>query len=213
MRTLAILGDSYSTYYGFIPADYEAWYQPGNNSESNDVTAPEQTWWWQLCQAGQLQLVANCSYSGSTVCNTGYFGLNESKTSFITRMQRELSSSLNSPDILLVFGGTNDYWAGSPIAYEKYTDWIAEDLNAFAPAFCYMMDYLSKTHSSSKIYNIINDDITGPVREWMLRICNHFDIPCILLEHIEKENGHPNQIGMTQIHQQIATALSLPLSK
>lgn len=207
-KTIGILGDSYSTYLGWIPADYEAWYNDNGNCAPNDMTAVQQTWWWQLCQPDTFELVANCSYSGSTVCNTGYDQLDASETSFIKRMYREFGEGVCSLDILLVFGGTNDFWAGSPIGSEKYADWTKDDLKEFAPAFCYMMDYLKKTHVNTKIYNIINDDITGPVRDRMIQICKHFEIPCIQLENVEKENGHPNQRGMRQIFEQISAVIS-----
>lgn len=202
-KTLGILGDSYSTYLGWVPGDYVSWYNDNGNECENNMRAVEQTWWWQLCKEADLELTANCSYSGSPVCNTWYDQADASEVSFIKRMYRELGEEMTSPDIILVFGGTNDFWAGVPIGSEKYADWTKEELKEFAPAFCYMMDYLKKTHNSSKIYNIVNDDITGPIRDWMIQICKHFDIPCILLENVEKENGHPNQRGMKQICEQV----------
>lgn len=45
----------------------------------------------------------NNSYSGSTVCHTGYQKADYSDRSFATRMD-----NLGNPDVLLVFGGTND---------------------------------------------------------------------------------------------------------
>ena len=70
-----------------------------------------------------------------------------------------------------------------------------------------MMQYLTETHAASKIYNIINDEITGPIRELMIKISERFQVPCILLDHVEKENGHPNQAGMKAIYEQVAEAI------
>lgn len=167
------------------------------------MAAVEQTWWWQLCQSADYELVANCSYSGSPVCNTWYDKADASEVSFIKRMYRELGKETKSPEILLVFGGTNDFWADVPVGEVKYADWSKEELKAFAPAFCYMMDYLTKTHTSTQIYNIINDEITGLIRDCMISVCEHFHIPCIMLEGVEKENGHPNQEGMRTIYEQV----------
>ncbi len=203
-KSVAILGDSYSTYKGWIPKDYEAWYDEKGNSKPNDVTSAEQTWWWKLCHlTDEFELVTNCSYSGSPVCNTWYDDMDASEVSFIKRMYRELGENAPAFDILLVFGGTNDDWAESPLGDEKYADWTAEDLKCFAPAFCYMMDFLKRTHKNTKIYNIINDDIRESIRNSMHRACAKFEIECIFLKDIEKDNGHPNQKGMEQIYQQV----------
>ncbi|MGN1154756.1 MAG: SGNH/GDSL hydrolase family protein, partial [Agathobacter sp.] len=166
-----------------------------------------QTWWHQLVRKKGYELVANCSYSGSPVCNTWYDGADATELSFIKRMYRELGPDTKSPDILLVFGGTNDFWAGVPVGEPKYEDWTAEELKSFAPAFCKMMYYLTKTHSTSKIYNIINDEITGPIREYMIEISNKYHITNILLQDVEKENGHPNQKGMKAIYEQVTKAI------
>ena len=206
-KTLAILGDSYSTYVGWIPEDYLTWYNDTGNALENDMTSVEQTWWKKLCEAGKFELISNCSYSGSTVCNTWYDQKDASDLSFIKRMQREFGESTETPDIMLIFGGTNDFWAEVPVGSEQYADWTGEDLKKFTPAFCYMISYLRNTHPGIELYNIINDDITGAVREAMCKVCRHFNIPCILLENIEKENGHPNQKGMTQIFEQVWSVL------
>lgn len=206
-KTIGILGDSYSTYLGWVPSDYVSWYNDNGNEAPNNMTSVEQTWWKMLITNEDYELIANCSYSGSPVCNTWYDGADATELSFIKRMYRELGPDSESPDILLVFGGTNDFWAGVPVGEAKYENWTEEELKSFAPAFCKMMDYLTKTHSSSKIYNIINDEITGPIREWMITICEKFSIPCILLENVEKEMGHPNQKGMQAIYKQVARAI------
>ena len=71
IKTVAILGDSYSTFDGYIPEGNACWYFTTPQGE-NDVVAVEQTWWHQFCREGGYELVLNESYSGATVCNTGY---------------------------------------------------------------------------------------------------------------------------------------------
>ena len=48
------------------------------------------------------------SYSGSTICNTGYRDEDYSDRSFINR-----TTLLGNPDIILICGGTNDSWANA----------------------------------------------------------------------------------------------------
>jgi lysophospholipase L1-like esterase len=206
MKTMAILGDSYSTYKGWIPENYLYWYADEGNECENDMKSVMQTWWWSLARARGILLLANCSYSGSTVCNTGYDAQDASETSFIHRMKRELGEGrtvAEQPDILIVFGGTNDFWAGSPVGKIKYGDWTDEDFRSFAPAFCYMMEYVKRENPKACIYNVVNDEITGEIRDIMAEVCRHYSITNIELHGIEKQNGHPNAQGMAAIREQI----------
>ena len=76
VRTVAILGDSYSTFQGYIPEGNAYWYYvPGKpEPERTDVTDVTQTWWWILTHREGYKLGVNDSYSGATVSYTGYDG-------------------------------------------------------------------------------------------------------------------------------------------
>lgn len=210
MKTLSILGDSYSTYEGWVPSDYHFWYDDHGNECENDMQCVEQTWWMQLYKELGLTLLDNCSFSGSTVCNTGYDATDASTTSFIHRMKRELGEfrkNEQKPDIILVFGGTNDFWAGSPVGTIQYENWNEQNLKEFAPALAYMFDYLLTWNPESRIFSIVNDEITGPCREILDTVAKHYGIEQILLHDIEKDNGHPNVNGMREIKNQVKDAL------
>ena len=87
-ENVLIFGDSYSTFKGFIPDGYIAYYTAEGRPET-DVTKVEQTWWHQVVKEAGLNLVLNNSWSGSTICYTGYEGKDCSKTSsFICRLQK-----------------------------------------------------------------------------------------------------------------------------
>ena len=70
-QTVAVLGDSYSTFEGFIPKGYATWYTTAVQ-KATDVNKVEQTWWWQVIKEGGYKMGNINSYSGSTICNTGY---------------------------------------------------------------------------------------------------------------------------------------------
>lgn len=63
-QTVAVLGDSYSTFEGFIPKGYATWYSPTAPPETTDVNKVEQTWWWQvisvkkICNKYQVPVIA-----------------------------------------------------------------------------------------------------------------------------------------------------------
>ena len=65
LKNVFILGDSYSTFEGYIPEGYVAYYRPDGPSylrkkpelekNDNDVFSVEQTWWYNLVKEnGQL---------------------------------------------------------------------------------------------------------------------------------------------------------------
>lgn len=201
---VSILGDSYSTFCGYVtPATNLCWYGVPGDKKENDVTKVEETWWYRLINEHGLLLERNNSYSGSTVCNTGYKIADYSDRSFITRMD-----NLGTPDLILVFGGTNDSWAGVPIGNYQYSGWTKADLYNFRPAFCCLLDFLATQYPQAEICNITNSELSDDVTNSMTEICRHYKITNILLHDIDKQWGHPSVKGMKDISEQLWEALS-----
>ena len=205
MKTISILGDSYSTFKGYIPKDYSTWYP----NDEQGIDSVKQTWWHLLCESIGLKLVTNSSYNGSTICNTGYGGENSAYSSFVTRLETDLGKEKKDSDFLIIFGATNDFWAGSPIGEIKYQDWTEENLKQFAPAFAYMMHYAKQWNKTSKIYCVINDELPNYIRDIMLEVCNHYDIAVVELQGVDKTNGHPTVKGMQTIAKSLQEALDI----
>ena len=204
---ISILGDSISTYNNWNPEGYTPWYSDdGNYNESNDISDVKQTWWYKIINELKATLLINSSYSGTTICNTGYNGNDSSEHSFITRMKNDIGEKKvlqSKPNLIFVFGGTNDTWAGSPVGNLKYNNWTDEDLKSTLPAFCYMIDYLQKWNPGCRIINIINVSVSEEIKQGMITACEYYSIENIVLENISLAGGHPNQEGMTQIKEQI----------
>ena len=59
-----------------------------------------------------------------------------------------------------------------------------------------------------EIYFILNDGLQEEVNESVKTVCEHYQVPCIVLEGIDKSNGHPTVKGMKQICEQVETFLS-----
>ena len=90
LKNLLILGDSYSTYEGYIPEDYRFYYSMLGRPNM-DVTrmTVDQTWWKRVIDQVGGNLVQNNSWSGSTVCYTSLNGEDCSQTnSFIYRYKQ-----------------------------------------------------------------------------------------------------------------------------
>lgn len=199
---ISILGDSYSTFIKYLsPETNSSWYGNANvgmNAQKNDVFRVEETWWYQLIERLDGKLERNNSYSGSTICHSGYDGRDFSDRSYVSRIY-----NLGNPDIIIVFGGTNDAWSGAPIGEYQYDKWTKQDLFKFRPAFSYMLHHLKKLYPNVKIYNVSNCDISKDVRYSMDKICEHYHIVNIQLEKIDKQAGHPSVKGMKMICDQI----------
>ena len=136
-QSVAILGDSYSTYQGYIPKRNAVWYTEPADLNKTDVTSVDQTWWSILVKECGYTLLLNDSYSGSTISFTGYHKADYSDRSFITRLPK-----LGNPDIILIFGCTNDSWAGEPVGEYKYEGWTKADFYTFRPAMAYMLHHV-----------------------------------------------------------------------
>lgn len=197
-RSLSILGDSYSTFTDFVvPDTNEVWYCEANRAMT-DVRQVEQTWWHQLARMNGLKLCVNNSYSGATISSTGYNGADYTPRSFVTRLKY-----LGNPDVIAVFGATNDSWAGSPIGDYKYGDWTQEDLKSFRPAMACLLDGLKKHYPNVDIYFLVNCELKDEITSSIQVVCDHYAIPYILLHDIDKQDGHPTIKGMTQIAEQV----------
>lgn len=199
---VSILGDSYSTFLGYIPENNAFWYSTSPDRSRTDVDDVTQTWWWQLISEGGYILGKNESYSGATICFTGYRGEDYADRSFITRLPR-----LGSPDILLIFGGTNDSWARVPMGEFVYRNLTRGHYYEFRPALGKLLDEAKKRYPGTDIYFILNTELSDDVNDAVRKECELFKVNLIELKDIDKKAGHPTKLGMTQIKTQVLQAL------
>ena len=199
LKSVSILGDSYSTFQGYLTPDTNVtWYFDPYKDFNTDVQCVTQTWWHQLIREEGYRLCMNNSFSGATICNSGYHGKDFTDRSFITRMK-----NLGNPDIIFISGATNDAWAGAPIGEYKYEGWTKDDLYSYRPAMAYMLHYMKNRYPNVDIYFILNNGLKEEIHESTLTVCKHYDIPCIELKDIDKKEGHPSIKGMKQIYKQV----------
>lgn len=202
--SVTIFGDSYSTYEGYLTPDtMETWYFANRNEpQRTNVNSVRQTWWWQVIQRMGWKLERNNSWSGATICNTGYGDADYTHRSFMTR-----HDNLGNPDVILLFGGTNDSWCGAPIGEFKYSDWKRADLYCFRPALAWLLEHMQDRYPTAQIYYILNCDLKDVINSSVETICQHYGIKVIKLQGIDKTAGHPNIRGMQQIAEQVVAAL------
>lgn len=206
-ENVLIFGDSYSTYEGHIPEGY-AFYYP--RTEEFKVCDVSKTWWGMLVSETNSKIVLNNSWSGSTMCNTGYDGDCSTSSSFIYRLSQLIENGFfdeNKIDRVLVFGGTNDSWSGNKCGSVKFADWTDEDLFLVLPGISFFMHKLQSVIAKEKIHFIVNTELREEVTNGIIDICEYYGIGYTKLEDIEKLDGHPNYNGMVAIKNQVLSNL------
>lgn len=208
-KSISILGDSYSTFQGYLQPDTNAvWYWDNVEAMNTDVHHVRETWWHQFIKKNGYRLCVNNSFSGSTICYSGYKTVGPDFTDYSDRAFVTRLDKLGCPDIIFVFGGTNDSWAGSPIGEYKYSGWTREDLFSFRPAMACLLEKMIDRYPNVKIYFLLNDDLRDEIDESVKTICSHYEVDLIELVDIHKINGHPSVKGMRQICEQIEAYIS-----
>lgn len=199
-KTVSILGDSYSTFENYVTPDSNyLWYFSSTvDTTRTDVHDVELTWWKRFIAENGFTLERNNSFSGSTICNTGYNGDDYSGRSFIRRMD-----NLGDPALIIVFGATNDFWAKVPFGEDKDSMFTDADLYSFRPALSMLLQRLPQLYPDAKLCFVLNDGITGEFRKAIIDKCRQYGIKCLELTGIEKRNGHPDAKGMSEINRQL----------
>ncbi len=208
INNLVIFGDSYSTYKDRIPDGYAFYYCDGgrNPDESVSDMLCEQTWWSRFIEKTGAKLIRNDSWSGSTICYSGYSGDCSHSSSFIYRYRTLLSDGFfekNRIDTVIVFGGTNDSWSDAPLGEEQYSGWQESDLFSVRPAICHFLCTLRENHPDVRLIVVGNCKIKGAVVECLKNAAARVGAEYVGLHDIDRIGGHPTVLGMEQIFQQM----------
>ena len=207
MKTLSILGDSYSTFRGWIPEGNSCYYP--NPQSVDDVLRVEQTWWNRMISRNGMRLLCNESYSGATVCTQTREG-QPLESSFTVRahyLKFFTDEDGNGPELIILFGCTNDSWLDRTVGQVKFENRAAEDLRAVLPAYCETLEVLRQENPGAKVVCVINTDLKAEISRGILAAAAHYGAAAVELENIDKQNGHPSALGMAQIADQIQAAL------
>ena len=212
MKNIVIFGDSYSTYEGCIPEGYHTYYSPQGTANGPDVRKMqlEETWWKKAFGATGDHLLLNDSWSGSTIGYTGYDGDCSKTNSFIYRFRRLKEEGFfkkNTVDTVFVFGGTNDSWTGAPLGEIKFSNWEEQDLFQVLPAVSHFVGALKSELPSAEIIVVINTDIKSEIQDTLQAVAEYYGVQYIRLKDIDKDCGHPTPKGMSQISEQVLSAL------
>lgn len=201
----SVLGDSYSAFEGYVdPDSNKVWW----GFPTIGVTGPELMWWSLVADETGWTLEKNNSYSASLICNMEHEGYGEH--SYIRRM-----NNLGNPDVIFIFGGTNDVFDEVPLGDYIYANWTEEQLCMFRPALAYLLDQMQQIYPDAKLCMLIDMDLCSggvdvSVRDAFIEsmhvVANHYHVKSIDLNYIIKQKWHPNVDGQQSIATQILDA-------
>ena len=229
-KIVSILGDSISTFEGYIPK--------GDGTNLNHMTTypsdalrltVEDTWWMQVINQLGAKLGINESWAGTRIANfdsrnVGIVGKDVCMAS-VTRI-KNLGSN-GTPDVILFYGGTNDVGKRSELgSFDPATAPKEVDLEAviwpdFAQAYTAAIMRMQHFYPDAKIYALLpnateyhNHASFAPYIEVMEAVCEHYDVPTVDLresgiELIHLPDGtHPDATGMDIITEQVLKTMS-----
>ena len=146
--SLSILGDSISTYDGWIPDGFSIFYPL--DGELSDVS---QTWWMQVMDEMEMELCVNDSSAGCTCAGDSLSpddpanGCSEYRISQLSGRQGKM------PDVIIVYMGTNDLLKNIPLGDNDGTRIVEPGLvDNFSDAYTLILDELESCYPVSQIY-------------------------------------------------------------
>ena len=148
-KTVSILGDSISTYQGWIPEGYACFYP----DPDNDIKDVSQTWWMQVIQNTGMRLLVNGSWSASTVCGDSR-AENSGAGCSSHRIVDLMGNTGTVPDVILVYMGINDFFHSIDLGSFSGTATYRNDhyIWDFTEGYELMLQKLRAVYPTSKIY-------------------------------------------------------------
>ena len=207
-KRLGIIGDSISTFEGIIPSDhrpcYKPEYKPGKADVYADVNEWGKTYWGHLVnEYWHCEIDMNTSWSGSCVADGDPAN---NRTPFVKR-----THLFNNPDVIILFGGTNDCQPKREIALGDFDfDTKPEDMNTygrFRDSYIWLVKTLQKNYPDAQIIIIIGNHIEGEYGNSVEAIAKHFGLPYVDFRGDEEvtiyNELHPNAAGHAHMAERI----------
>lgn len=194
-KKFAIIGDSISTYQGYIPEGYSYFY-PYPSADLFDVN---QTWWMQVINRLGAGLFVNNSYSGSCVSTGGSSATNSDLRLASTKI------NLESPDVILIYMGSNDCVSISVQNFRTQYKVMLDKLKKLCPN----AEIILCTLPTSNLYKeankeLFNEVITDYANSYNLKLVNLGDTD---ITNDLVDSAHPKRSGHTLIANKIISEL------
>lgn len=137
-KTLSILGDSISTFSGYIPTGNATYYP------RDDVQTVGNTWWKKLMDALGMTLDVNNSWSGSRVTTTS----GDASAGCGARCE----ALGTSPDVIIVWMGINDFCGEVGLGTYDGTTAVPATTTTFREAYAIMLNKILTKYKTSEVW-------------------------------------------------------------
>lgn len=134
-KSLSVLGDSISTFEGYIPAENATYYP------RETVSSVDRTWWHKLITALGMNISVNNSWSGSRVTGTG------ASAGSGARCQ-----NLGNPDVIIVYMGINDFNNEVPLGTYNGKSALPTSQSTFREAYAVMLNKILTKYKRAEVY-------------------------------------------------------------
>lgn len=203
-ETLAVIGDSYSTFDTEGTGDNKYYYPSNSTLKGNDVVSESQSWRNIVAKKLGYELVYVDAISGSELT-----ARNEADpTSMLNRIK---SSKDNLADNIVLMGGLNDLWQGRATGSIDATADISEHAGEYAPALRMALTELKAKNPNSRIFYALvcydNTHLGVQYREAAEAICAELNVPFIPVSGMKCVSWHPTVEGMQTIAGQVCRVM------
>lgn len=150
-KKISFIGDSISSFSGYVPEGYSYYYPKANT----DVTNVDSTWWKTVIDKSGMTLVSNASWSGSGVADTDDNPTNTAYIAYSDARIADLSSNNNTPDIIVALIGTNDFHRNVPIGTLTEAGEVpdgTESIQTFKEAYACMINKIRTAYPNAHVY-------------------------------------------------------------
>jgi lysophospholipase L1-like esterase len=146
--SVSIMGDSISTFRGYIPDGYKIFFPDGG-----EVQNVGDTWWKRVIIDLGLTLCSNASSSGSTCAGDSTSKADAQVACDDMRVSDLAGEDGEVPDIIIIYMGTNDLLESIPLGTNDGTAEVSEgDIQNFSDAYTLMLDKVQAQYPDAAIY-------------------------------------------------------------
>lgn len=218
-KKVSLMGDSISTYEGYVFSD-NGWAM-NKHYPNGDLDYVQGTWWWKLIygKMSNARLEAANAYSGSavtyldeTIDGLKTFDAAIKEYSF---QSRALNYGLGNPDLLIFYGGRNDFAKYGNQTVIILGDYSTESLetaydtasgvlfNNYSQGAVSILRDFHAAHPQAKVLMIVHDEVNDSYANATIAIkdflsAKEFDIRLVNIHKMGTTNETNTEIGYTK---------------
>ena len=201
-KKVSIIGDSITTYSGYLPTGYYSRYPDGT------VTDVDQTWWMEMIKFSGATLEINASYRGS--CSSNYKAGTSPGSGYIDYpdfYDRCNTNLLGNPDVIIIALGTNDSANSVAIGdFDYTTSYLSLSESTFATSYIKGIKTLQNIYPNAEIICValaMKNAYATAIKD----IAGNLGCAFAYAGDYRTESGsHPGASGMKEISLKVMTA-------